>query len=574
MIFTRSTYCVLYVLLFLTISLTNSQAQPNRPSEAEVNIQKIFIDASREKILGNYEDAATLYLEVLKKDKENHAAAYELARVYDVLDNNEKALKSIKMAVVYDKGNMWYQMFLADMFDKTGSPSEAASIYGQLAKLYPETDFHFFKQAFYHVKAKEIDKAVKVYDDVEKRFGVSQEVSKKKHALYVGTGNEKKAAAELQNLAKQYPKNIAHKHLLADYLNKIGNKSAAKDVYKKILQLDPEDGRARIALADSAKQGGDDSSYLSSLKDVFKNPEVGIDVKIKELIPYIHKIADTKDQALTSSTLELAEIIEITHPSEAKAFSVHGDLLYYSGNLKDALNKYQETIKLDNSVFTVWEQMMYIHTDLNDFEGLAESSEKAMDLFPNHAKAYYFNGIANNSLRKHNDAVSSLQQALMMSGKNTQLKADIYSKLGQAYFGLKKVDKADNSFEKAIELNPKNYQVLNTYSYNLALRGKELDKAKEYAAQANELSPNNPGILDTYGWVLYKQKDYKEAKSWLDKAIQNGGEKMPNVLEHYGDVLYQLDEIDNAMIYWQKAQEKGANSDLLEKKIANKKLFE
>ena len=55
-----------------------SGIEAQQVSEKEVNLQKVFIDASKEKILGNYETAASLFLEVLKEDKDNHAAAYEL----------------------------------------------------------------------------------------------------------------------------------------------------------------------------------------------------------------------------------------------------------------------------------------------------------------------------------------------------------------------------------------------------------------------------------------------------------------------------------------------------------------
>ena len=71
-------------------------AQAPRVSEAEVNTQKVFIEANREKILGNYENAAYLYKEVLKKDGKNHAAYYELARIHDVLDQDSEALKAIQ----------------------------------------------------------------------------------------------------------------------------------------------------------------------------------------------------------------------------------------------------------------------------------------------------------------------------------------------------------------------------------------------------------------------------------------------------------------------------------------------
>ena len=92
--------------------------------------------------------------------------------------------------------------------------------------------------------------------------------------------------------------------------------------------------------------------------------------------------------------------------------------------------------------------------------------------------------------------------------------------------------------------------------------------------RANDLKPKNPRLQDTQGWVLYKMKNYDSAKAWIQKALKNGGENMPDILEHYGDILYQLDDKEQALIYWQKAQEKGSTSELLEKKIADKKLYE
>jgi predicted negative regulator of RcsB-dependent stress response len=46
------------------------------------------------------------------------------------------------------------------------------------------------------------------------------------------------------------------------------------------------------------------------------------------------------------------------------------------------------------------------------------------------------------------------------------------------------------------------------------------------------------------------------------------------MFEHYGDILYRLGDIDNAVKSWIKAKEKGAKSEQLNKKIADKKLNE
>ncbi|HTF80737.1 MAG TPA: hypothetical protein VL947_03395, partial [Cytophagales bacterium] len=78
--------------------------------------------------------------------------------------------------------------------------------------------------------------------------------------------------------------------------------------------------------------------------------------------------------------------------------------------------------------------------------------------------------------------------------------------------------------------------------------------------------------LDTYGWVLYVNKEYKEAEVYLGKAAKNTNNG--TILEHYGDVLYQLGRIDQAIEYWKKAEVAGDASELLAKKLKDKKLYE
>lgn len=88
-----------------------------------------------------------------------------------------------------------------------------------------------------------------------------------------------------------------------------------------------------------------------------------------------------------------------------------------------------------------------------------------------------------------------------------------------------------------------------------------------------EREPNNSTYLDTYGWILYKMKDFENAKKYLEKAVAaDSGSGV--ILEHYGDVLYQLGEKEKALENWIKAKEKGDTSQFLDRKIADKKLYE
>ncbi len=566
---------ILRATLFLLACLPMAlPAQEVRVSEEDVNLQKLFIDANREKLLGNYDNAIALLREIQKKDPKNAAVAFELARSYEATEEDEKAIRAAKDAIEWDPGNTWYLKFLADLYQKLNRNEEAAEAYEQIVKLEPDDEFNYFRWAYFLVRADEINDALKVYDLLEKRIGVNEEIIRRKHSLYLGTGDNKKAARELERLIEAFPTDMEYRHLLASFYQQAGDEKKAEEVYREILAIDPDNAKAQLALAGGAKQPEGELQFLESLKPVFRQEGVNIDLKISQLMPFIQRVADTGDRQLAAAALELSSILEEVHPVEAKAYSASGDLLYYSGKKQEALEKYKKTLELDDTVFLVWEQAMHIYNEERQYKDLLAFSERAMDYFPNQAVAHYLHGVAAHELGDNQEALSALQQALLMSGNNGFLRMQVQSRLGLAYNSMGQYGRADQSFEAALSLNPKSPEVLSQYAYALAERGERLEKAREMAALANDIVPKQPDYLFTYGWVLYQMKDYKKAREWMERALQNGGESNSRILEHYGDVLFQLSETEKAIGYWKQAREKGNGSGFLEKKITDGKLYE
>jgi len=94
------------------------------------------------------------------------------------------------------------------------------------------------------------------------------------------------------------------------------------------------------------------------------------------------------------------------------------------------------------------------------------------------------------------------------------------------------------------------------------------------AKRATEIKPDNATNQDTYAWVLYIMGNYMEAKIWMERALQNGGDANAVILEHYGDILWQLDEKEKAVEFWINAKKTGTGSEFLDKKVEERKLFE
>ncbi|MEL6989144.1 MAG: tetratricopeptide repeat protein, partial [Bacteroidota bacterium] len=389
-------------ILIIIIGLATfyqSFGQAGGMSEEEIQFQDKFLEATQKKILGNISEAEKIFKSLLKKDPKNDVILYELARIYHKKDQIEKALNAIQEAIVINDQIVWYHNLNADILLEKGQYLNAAVSYEKLIKLQPRIESHYTNLAFCYLRANEPSKAIKALDLIEAKYGVTQDISRKKFEIYDSQGKESKAIEVIEDLIEAYPNEMEYRHILAVYYKKIGKEDKAKDVYTTILQMDPEDSKANIAMADEFRKGGQDHVYLNSIKSIISNPSIELDIKIQELIPYVEKLNNNKDQRLVDVLLDLSNELDKVHPEEAKVFSLQGDVLNAAEQKEAALKSYQKALNLDETVFSIWEQSFYLLADLKDMEGLIDLSEQAMDVFPNQALVYYMNGLGQSATK-------------------------------------------------------------------------------------------------------------------------------------------------------------------------------
>jgi tetratricopeptide (TPR) repeat protein len=560
------------LLLGLVFFCGNAFAQ--QTTEAAANLEKIFVDACRERMIGNYDKAIPLLQDLLRKDNTNHAAMYELARGFDARKEYEQALKQINAAIGLDPGNIWYRKFLADLHQKTGNFKAAAAVYAYLSQQSPNQADYYSKWAYFLVKSEQIEQAIKVYDELEKRTGVNEDAVRHKHSLYIGLGNNRKAAEELQRLINTFPRRIEYRHLLAGFYEQIGEKTQAKEIYRQILNISPSDSRATLALAGQGGSSKDEAAWLNDLKPVFENPGAPIDPKMGKIIPLIQRVANSGDSTLANSLLELTAILERAHPGEAKPMAASGDLYYYSGRKKEAAKAYRRALDNDKAVFAVWEQLMHIQLECGHFAELSTTAENALDYFPNSAISYYFSGKAALEHGKTEDAESAMAQMELMIGNDKLLHALLLALKGGIAHAQRAFAESDAAFADAVAKDPQSAFVLSDFSFCLLRRNEQLDQALLMAKKSNQIVPGAMRTLHSLGWISLKQKAWAAALNFLGEAIQINEGIDALLLEHYGDALFQTGNPEKAFEYWEKASLQGGRSPALERKISERRYIE
>jgi tetratricopeptide (TPR) repeat protein len=534
-----------------TTAQVSNQGTYARMSEKDIKLQEKYMSAIVQQQLGKFDDAAKLFAEVLDKNPKCDACAFELSRLSEQLKKPQDALDFAKKAVTLDPQNKWYQMHLAETLEKIGKDREAADIYRKLIEGNTfGADFSselYFRLTFAQMRLNEPAKAIKTLDELEKKIGIDEEISDKKHVIYDELGDKKRAAAELRRLSDAFPDVVEYQYAAANYYEKVGEKNAATQIYERILKRDPSDSKAQLALAGknstpsvSGASSSKDVAFLTGLKGLFAKSDISIDEKIKTILPLAQKIGEHKDKPLAAAGLELAETLERTHPNDAKAYALVADMLYHNDRLTESLVKYKRCIELNRTIYAVWEQKMYVEEELGLYEELLKTSNTATDLFPSQAMAFYFNGLANERKGQFGTAIESLEQALLMSAKKPIVRSNTLSELGVTLSKSKAYEKSVENFEAALKIEPLSPIALLRYATALAARKMEPERALQMANQARKMA----------------------------------AEKDPSVLELYGDYIFKTGDREGAIEMWQLARDKGSKSVILEKKIVAKNLIE
>ena len=549
-------------------------AKKNSISEKDkTNYEFKFHNATKEKILGNIERAANLYAECVKINNTQPTPYYELAGIYDQLGKHETALDFSKQAAKLEPENVWFQLQYAGLLQKNGQNKKAVSVYEKLVKDNPEKIEFYYDLTNAYLYENELQKAIQVYDNLEKIIGVSEEVSVQKQRIYSKMGQSEKAISEIQKLINNFPKNGDYYIMLSEIYRSSNNNEKALEALNKGLEMDAENAYIHLSFADYYKSKNEKEKSFEHLKKAFSNTNLDVDNKVKILFNNYYQISDTAN-SLKSEAFTLAEILIETHPLEAKGYTIYGDFLVRDKKYKEAREQFRKAIIYDKNKFDVWRALLDIDAELMDYEMLEKESKEAKELFPTQPFFYYYNGTANLQMQKFNEAIEVLELGVALVVDNKELSTLFYSNLGEAYYKLKKHKRSDECYDKALQHDPNNIFVLNNYGYYLSLRNEKLEKAEEMSKRSNSLEPNNANFQDTYGWILYQNKKYAEAKTWIEKALQSGGSTNGVIIEHYGDVLFRLNEKEKALEQWKKAKETGRTSELIDRKISEKKLIE
>lgn len=560
----RVIFLTLFSLTGKAFGQSHDTMSPGRDSNM---VKQLFFAGLREKMTENYTSALSNFNKVVVADPDHDAAYFELANANLRLERLSEAELNIKRAIKLKPDNKWYLRLLAEVDKRTNKMPELIEVFNQLIRIDPENDAYYFDKANAQFLSGQTEAAGKTYDEILARFGESNELSTAKKRLHGSGGTSE---SDIVKLLEGNQADIKNYLYAAGLLLQKGNDAEALKVLLKAKQLASDNFGVNLGLADIYRKQKDDAQAFASLKVAFESAEMPLDEKIKIIAALFPNL---REPVVAENVTLLSKIVAEKNPADAKVLALYGDVLYQQQKLKEALVQYQAALKLNDQVYAVWEQIVNIQTLLGHYADAVKLGDEALTIYPNQASLYYYTAYALFKIGKLEQAQDNLKTALQLDVDNKSLQAQVLALQGDIYINQNDFTLAKAAFEKAIAMEPDNYFIMTNYAYYLALKNDDLIKAAQYSETAAKAMPDNSSITDTYAYILFKQHKYDLAKIWIEKALQNNTNKNGVYLEHYGDILFMKGEKEAALLQWKKAKDAGNISEVLNRKINEKKYF-
>jgi tetratricopeptide (TPR) repeat protein len=526
-----------------------------------------FHEGVRLKTRGQINDAILKFEECIAI-RPDDAAYYALSECYLMKNDQVRSAEYIKLAVKLDPKNIWYTQEMAYMYYESGNYAEAVKNFEKLVKYAPQNVEWLYGYAECLMKVGKIDEAIKSLDKMEEQVGKHPELAMQKFNLYLQIKQVEKAINEIEKARKDFPEDPQLLATLVDFYFQTGREQEAITMLEALVKSTPENGRARLALADIYRQKGRKLDEFQQLKAAFACEDVDLDTKMKILIGIYDK-ASKIDQEV----YDLVDALVAQYPTEAKSHSIKGDYLLRAEKDLEALVSYREALKYDKNQYPIWNQVLLMEYQEGKFEWLYDDSKMCLEYFPSIPSVYLLSGVSAVQLKKYDEAIEMLQTGKELVVGDRALEAEILGQLGEAYFGLGKINEGKEAYTAAMSADPESSLLKTNYANRLALGKIDLSYALTLIDEVLKSNPTVPQFLDTKGLVLFQLAMYADALNFFKKADEiKPSDKI--IVEHLGDAYSKTGDAVKAVEYWEKAKALGSSSKTLDKKIEKKTYFD
>jgi len=564
----RFWFSILLLVCFATSCKTSKEVAPT-PTISEADYPYIikFHEGVRLKAKGQLKEAIEAFQFCYTINPKDDAVAFAMAQCYLQLNERTKAAEFTNIAAKIDPNNIWYTQELAYMYFDQGNFEASSVSFQKMVEKEPRNIDWLYGYAEVLKRLNKKQEAINTYNQMENELGVLPDLSLQKFDLYRQLKQDEKAVNELNKARKVYPDEISLLGTLIDYYFEKREIEKARSMLVELVKADPSNGRANLALAELYMRENKKVEAYPYFKAAFLGEGVDVDTKMEVLLTFYEQ-----QLVIDPEVFELADLMIVKHPEDAKSYAVQGDLLLKNDKKEDALSSYKEALKFDENKYAIWNEVLMLEYKMRLFQDLYTDSRTCSALFPTLSNVQLLYTIACVQIGRYQEAIDAADVGKEIVVNDVVTEAEFYAQKGEALFMLKNNASGVENFEKALKLDPSNQLTKNNFAMRLAIANYQLEKASKLIDEVIAEYPKQAPFSDTKGVVLFQQGNYTESFKFLELANQLQPNDR-NFTEHLGDTYFKLGDVTKALELWKQAKSLGSKNQSLDKKIQSKTYY-
>ncbi len=562
----KASVSLLFFMLWTQFALMAVAQQKDSVSSKKFDY--FFLESERLKEKGDIVGAFEMLRYCQQLDPFSAIAKSSIAPFYLSMRLDSLGMLNQRQAVELAPDNYWYAVQLSNLYQAQHNYAAAIDVLEKVVKRFPEKEDAQYELLELYPQVGKYKNAIQLLDTIELRLGKSEELSMRKVQLYLIDGKDTEAFKEAKNLVKAFPDEPRFQCLLGDLYMTQERYPEALKVFQQVLKQDPSNEQSMLSMIDYYESQQDTINYRKQVRATLFNPDISNEAKVL----LMRQIATKTDGSPIDSVQVVALFQELTQ-NEKEDVSLpllYAQYLVTKGHNQAAIPVLEQVIRIDPTNVSSRLELLAGAVKQNNPQRVVDICKPALEATPQVVEFYYYLAVGYAQQNKNQLAIEALKGALSHTDENTKPEqiSDFYALMGDLYHEEQQPLQSYAAYDSALVHQALNVGALNNYAYYLSLENKELLKAEQMSKKTVDIEPNNETYLDTYASILYMQKRYTEARIYMDRALQNGGEKNPTELDHAGDIYIKLKLNEQAINFWTRAIElKIENPEKLEKKI-------
>ena len=547
-------YIILLALVLFSINSCNKRTVPamvagmDRKSYDAAAFDYLYVEAIKQKLMGNGGDALKYLEQCIKLNPESDASYYQMAQIVIAAGDLKNGKEFAKKAYSIDPENLWYLMMLAGTYYQGHDIDSAIIFYEKAVRYYPDKENLQLTLGNLYTENGSFAKANGIFDALDTKYGVNESSTVAAIRNLMAEERYDEALVKAKLLLEQAPDEILYNGLLAEIYTGKGESSKAMEVYSQLIERSPDNPQTQLSLCDFLVKEKRYEELFLLLNSVMINDKVAREDKISMMSQLIEipELVSSYSNELTVTLM----VLEADYENDGIIPLLRPELLTRLDKLDEAAVRLNEIINMMPDNYYAWEKLLFVYLQEEDYTNLMKKGGECASRFNRSfiAKLLYANGAMESG--KYSVALEELKKAEILAGSNNELINQVLTMRADVYYRMKNFNEAFKIFDEAIKTNSEDIAVMNNYAYYLAEQDIRLKEAEEMAKKVIEKEPDNNTYLDTYGWVLYKRGKLKEAAKIMLNIINSGDEPDAEYYEHYGFILKKQKKCAGAIENW------------------------